>query len=296
MFRHHTVAPYLPLLALLAFLAPAFRLAHAADANSADKAETAKADRSDKPNKLYELRIYTCNEGKLPDLHARFRDHTMRLFEKHGIENIIYWTISEGAPGDDVKNTLVYIIAHKDRAAADASWAAFHADPEWQAVQKKSEENGKILAKPPVSIFMKPTDFCPPDEKPNGKSDAPPRIFELRKYNTGESGLPGTVDRFKAGEKDLFTKNGMTTVSFWTAADNSAFIYLLAHKDRETARKSWQGFMTDFRQFTTDYNARRGGQPAPGGPAAQGAGRGGRGGRGGNEIRFLVPTDYSPRK
>src|ERR1051325_10964500 len=88
----------------------------------------------DKPaGKLYELRLYTTNEGKLPDLDARFRDHTMKLFEKHGIENIAYWHVSEGAAGDDAKNLLVYIIAHKDKAAADKSWADFRADPDWQA-------------------------------------------------------------------------------------------------------------------------------------------------------------------
>ncbi len=84
--------------------------------------------------KLYELRFYTTNPGKLPDLHARFRDHTMGLFEKHGMENIIYWTVSKGTEedGDDKDNMLVYIIAHKDDAARSASWKAFMEDPEWQ--------------------------------------------------------------------------------------------------------------------------------------------------------------------
>lgn len=245
------------------------------------------------PPKVYELRICTCNEGKLPDLNARFRDHSMRLLAKHGMENIFYSTVSEGAAGDDAKNTLVYILAHKSRETADASWAAFRADPEWQEVQRKSEENGKFLAKPAVSIFMTPTDFSPPDPPVNGKSDAPARLFELRKYNTGEAGLPGTVDRFKAGQAALFPKNNMTPIGFWTADDKSAFIYLLAHKDRETARKSWEGYFADFRQFMADYNARRGGGPTT---ARGGAAGGARGGGGGNEIRFLVPTDYSPRK
>lgn len=249
------------------------------------------------PEKLYELRLYTANDGKLPALHARFRDHTLGLFEKHGMENIIYWTVSEGAAGDDAKNMLVYIIAHKDRAAADASWAAFRADPEWQAVLRKSEEGGKILAKDPVSVFMTPTAFSPPPETPNGKTDTPARLFELRKYNTGEAGLPGTVDRFKAGEAALFPKNNMPTLGFWTADDKSAFIYLLSHKDRETSRQSWQGFFTDFRKFTAEYNAGRATRPAATAqPPTRPAAGGGRGAGGGNEIRFLVPTDYSPRK
>jgi NIPSNAP len=267
-----------------------------------------------KPDKLYELRLYTANEGKLPDLHARFRDHTMRLFEKHGIENIIYWTVSEGAAGDDAKNLLVYIIAHKDQAAATASWAAFQADPEWKTAAAKSEENGKLLAKAPGSVFMKPVDFSPADEPVNGKSNAPARLFELRKYNDGEARVPATVDRFKSWEAALFAKHGMPPLGMWTAADNSAFIYLLAHKDRETSRTAWEGFFTDFRARGGAGAAPRGAgatQPAAargdgttqpavaraGGTTQPAARRGGRaGGGGGAEIRFLIPTDYSPRK
>lgn len=272
---------------------PAMVLVFALTGFAVAQNETAKAP-GNTPDKVYELRMYTCNEGKLPLLHARFRDHSIALLARHGMKSLYYWTISEGATtdGEDAKNMLVYILEHKSREAADASWAAFRADPEWVAVKAKSEEGGPLLSKNPVSIFMTATEFCPPDEAENGKSDAPARLFELRKYNVGPSGLPGTVDRFKAGEAELFRKHGMTTVSFWTAMDDSAFIYLLAHKDRETSRTAWNAFFTDFRQFQTEYNARRG-------PATRGAGgaaRGGRGGGGGNEIRFLVPTDYSPRK
>lgn len=233
--------------------------------------------------KLYELRIYTTNPGKLPDLHARFRDHTMGLFEKHGMENIIYWTVSEGAnvDGEDKDNLLVYIIAHKNDEARLASWQAFRDDPEWQKVAAASEVNGKILAKPPRSVLMKETDFSPPDESVNSDTDTP-RLWELRQYKDGAERVPHTVDRFAIGEKDLFTKHGMETVKFWTAADNSEFIYLLAHKDKESADASWKGFFADFRPFMEKYRAEHPNLP---------------GGRGnGFEIRFLVPTDYSPRK
>lgn len=248
--------------------------------------------------KLYELRMETCLDGKLPELHARLRDHAMRLFARHGMENMYYWTVSEGAAADDAKNMVVYLLGHKDRASADASWAAIGADPEWVAAIAKSEENGKLLSKPASSVFMSPTDFSPTDEPVNAKSDAPARLFELRKYNTGPAQLPGTVDRFKSGEAALFSKNGMATLNFWTASDDSAFIYLLAHKDRETSRASWATFFTEFRQFQTEYNARRGATPATrgGAPATRGARGGTRGGGGGSEIRFLLPTDYSPRK
>lgn len=104
---------------------------------------------------VYELRIYHCYEGKLPDLMKRFRDHTMKIFEKHGMKNLAYW-----APMDEPQkaNTLIYILAHPSREAAAANWKAFGADPEWQAVQKASEANGKIVEKVD-STFMTLTDF-----------------------------------------------------------------------------------------------------------------------------------------
>jgi hypothetical protein len=107
--------------------------------------------------RVFELRTYTCNEGKLPDLLARFRDHTMRLFEKHGMTNIAYW-VPQDAPAHE--NTLVYVIAHPSRDAAKKNWDEFRNDPEWQKVQKDSEANGKIVSKV-ESVFMDATDFSP---------------------------------------------------------------------------------------------------------------------------------------
>jgi hypothetical protein len=113
---------------------------------------------SEKPaTRVFEIRTYTANEGKLDDLHARFRDHTMRIFEKHGMTNIGYWV-----PIDEPRsqNTLIYIIAHESRDAAKANWAAFQKDPEWQKVRAASEENGKLVAKVD-SVFATPTDYSP---------------------------------------------------------------------------------------------------------------------------------------
>jgi len=107
---------------------------------------------------VYELRIYHCFEGKLPDLLKRFREHTTKIFEKHSMKNIAYWT-----PMDEPQksNTLIYILAHSSREAAAANWKAFSADPQWQSVQKASEANGKIVEKVD-STFMTLTDFSPP--------------------------------------------------------------------------------------------------------------------------------------
>ena len=142
---------------------------------------------------------------------SRFRDHTMKLFEKHGMENIIYWTVSEGAPksDDDKDNLLIYIIAHKDEAAKDASWAAFRADADWKAVAAKSEENGKILAKPPRAIFMRETEFSAVDEPVHGASGSPSRLWELRQYNDGPERVPFTVDRFGSGENAILDRKSV---------------------------------------------------------------------------------------
>ncbi len=81
---------------------------------------------------VYELRTYFPAEGKLEALEARFRDHTVKLFEKHGMKNVGYW-LSEKKEGE--VRTLIYIVAHKDRAAAKASWSAFGKDPDWKAAR-----------------------------------------------------------------------------------------------------------------------------------------------------------------
>ena len=106
---------------------------------------------------VYELRVYHVYEGKLDDLLHRFRDHTMRIFEKHGMKNIAYWT-----PLDEPEksNTLIYILRHPSREAADANWKSFRDDPNWQSVRDKSEANGKLVEKVD-STFMALTDFSP---------------------------------------------------------------------------------------------------------------------------------------
>ena len=108
-------------------------------------------------DRVFELRTYTTPEGKLPNLQARFRDHTMRIFEKHGMTNIGYWT-----PQDEPynANTLTYIIAHSSREAATESWRAFGADPEWQEVSRSSQVDGRIVSNV-VSVFLDPLDFSP---------------------------------------------------------------------------------------------------------------------------------------
>ena len=109
-------------------------------------------------DRVFELRTYTTDPGKLPNLQARFRDHTMRIFEKHGMSNVGYWT-PQDAPTSE--NTLIYIISHPSREAAANNWKEFGADPEWQEVARASQVDGQILAQRPDSVFMDSTDYSP---------------------------------------------------------------------------------------------------------------------------------------
>ncbi len=105
---------------------------------------------------VFELRTYTTHEGRLPALEARFRDHTMALFEKHGMRNIGYWIPV------DRPNTLIYIIAHESAAAIPENWKAFATDPAWQQVAEASQKDGPILVEGGiVSQFMSATDYSP---------------------------------------------------------------------------------------------------------------------------------------
>ena len=106
-------------------------------------------------NRVFELRTYTCNEGKLPDLLKRFREHTVEIFKRHGIESIGYWVPQDP---EKSKTTLIYIIAHPSREAATKNWQEFGADPEWKKVNAESNTNGRIVAKID-SVFMDAADF-----------------------------------------------------------------------------------------------------------------------------------------
>lgn len=105
--------------------------------------------------RVFELRTYTPSPGKMDALLARFRDHTCKIFEKHGIKNIGYW-VSMESPNSEPK--LIYIVAHKSKEAAAENWKAFGADPDWQAARAESEKDGRLAAKV-ESVYMNPADF-----------------------------------------------------------------------------------------------------------------------------------------
>ncbi len=133
-------------LLLILLLAPFAAFAQDTDAEGHDGGE-----------RVYEMRTYIAADGKLPDLMARFRNHTNYLFVKHGMKLIGYWTPTEGA---GMGNTLVYLLAHDSREQAKKSWAGFGADPAWKAVAAESRKNGRLVAKI-ENQWLKATDFSP---------------------------------------------------------------------------------------------------------------------------------------
>ncbi|MBI4906463.1 MAG: NIPSNAP family protein [Acidobacteria bacterium] len=111
-------------------------------------------------NRVYELRTYYTHDGKLPDLLARFRNHTTKLFEKHGMKNVWYGVPQDPAKaeGPGKENTLIYLLSFESREAAKKSWDGFRNDPQWKQVAAESEKNGKIVKKV-ESVYLDPTDF-----------------------------------------------------------------------------------------------------------------------------------------
>lgn len=118
--------------------------------------ETKNSQTSDAPHRIFELRTYYTNEGKLNDLHKRFRDHTCRLLKQHGAELIGFWTPLDEKDGKSGK--LIYLVAFPSREAADKTWSEFGKDPEWQKVRDESHKNG-VLVNKVDRVFMEPTDY-----------------------------------------------------------------------------------------------------------------------------------------
>ena len=195
---------------------------------------------AEKDTRVFEMRTYHAASGKLDALHARFREHTAKLFEKHGIANIGYWV-----PVENADNLLIYVVAYPSREAGKASWKEFMADPDWQKAHKASETGGVLVSKV-ESVFMNATDFSPALKS----SATGERLFELRTYTAPAGKLPDLHARFRDHTLALFEKHGMTNLIYWQhLADQPGadvtLTYLLAHKDAETAKASWAAFRAD---------------------------------------------------
>jgi hypothetical protein len=239
------------------------------------------SDAAEKDTPIYEMRVYYANPGKLDALNARFRDHTMKLFEKHGLTNIGYFVPA----GENKDNKLVYFISAPSKAARDKSFKDFVADPEWKKAAAESEKDGKLVNRI-ESTFMAATDYSPP-LKVEQKKDG--RVFELRTYTATKGNLGNLNDRFKDHTIKLFEKYGMTNIIYWNLLPSekehdTKLIYLLAHKDKEAAKKAFDGFRMDPEWI----EARKASEKKGGGSLTED--------KGGVLSEFLVPTDYSPLK
>jgi hypothetical protein len=238
----------------------------------------ATAQSGDKTDRVYEMRTYWSPPGKLDDLHARFRDHTMKLFEKHGMTNVGYWV-----PIDNTENKLVYVLSYPSREAAKKSWKDFLADPDWQKAYKESEKNGTLVKKVD-SKFLATTDYSPklPASIPGE------HVFELRIYDTTPGNLAGLDARFKDHTIKLFEKHGMNNLVYWhmlpgqKAADDT-LVYMLAHKSVDAAKASFDAFRTD----PAWVAARKASEDKAGGSLTV---------KDGVHSTFMKATDYSPLK
>ena len=241
---------------------------------------TADFPAAEKDARVYEMRTYYAPAGKLDALNDRFKNHTVKLFEKHGMTNVGYFT-----PLDNPDNKLVYFLSFPSKEARNTSFKAFAADPDWQKAYKESETDGKLTTKI-ESRFLTATDYSPAFKVEKGKED---RVFELRTYVATKGNLGHLNDRFKNHTVALFEKHGMTNVVYWNVLkgepdDDKLLVYLLAHKDKETAAKSFGAFRED-----ADWKAARAASETKGGGSLTEA-------KGGVVSEFLKATDYSPLK
>ena len=202
---------------------------------------TASAEDHAKDSRLYELRTYHAEAGKLDALLARFRDHTVKLFEKNGMTNIGYWV-----PVDNKDNLLIYLLAYPDRTTRDASWEKFLADDDWKKAAAASEKNGRLVSKAD-QLFLTATDFSPGFSTASTSGES---LFEMRTYTTPPGKLPALHSRFRDVTCALFAKHGITNLGYFQPvagqpAANETLLYFVAHKDAAASQKSWEAFRAD---------------------------------------------------
>jgi hypothetical protein len=141
----------------VALLSPAVLAAEISGWKNRDGLDPNVAGSGEVSTVVYELRVYHASPGRLGDLLARFRDHTIAIFNRHGLESVAYWIPTDDAEKD---KTLIYILRHPSRETAETNWKSFRDDPEWKAVKEKSEAKGPLVDKID-STYMALTDFSP---------------------------------------------------------------------------------------------------------------------------------------
>jgi hypothetical protein len=232
----------------------------------------------ERDTQVFELRTYYAASGRLDDLQARFRDHTIALFEKHGLKNIGYWT-----PIENSEQKLIYMLAFPSAEARSEAWKAFFADPEWKKVRQQTEAKGRLVTKV-ESVQLCATDYSP-EIKVTATGD---RVFELRIYTASPGNLEHLNARFREHTVELFKKHGITDIAYWNPLEGQPgagekLIYILAHDSVEAAKACFGAFREDPAWIA----ARKASEEKAGGPLTV---------RGGVKSEFLEATDYSPMR
>jgi hypothetical protein len=230
-----------------------------------------------KETRFFEMRTYYAAPGKLDDLVARFRNHTLKIFEEHGIQNIGYWL-----PVTNTENKLIYLLAFPTREAREKSWKEFFADPQWQAVAKESERNGRLVTHVD-SVYLTATDFSPAVAP---ASSGAPRLYELRTYHAATGKLDALLARFRDHTSALFSRHGMSQFGYWVPTEKKdgageTLIYILIHKDHANSVESFKAFRAD-----PEWTKVKAESEANGALTREG----------GVKSELMVPTDFSPAK
>ncbi|MCE2812725.1 MAG: NIPSNAP family protein [Planctomycetaceae bacterium] len=261
-------------------------------------------DQATAQDPLYELRVYTPEEGRQADLLKLMENTGIKFLSKHKIELVGAWVANDASDP-----RVVTLVRHADRKTCDAAWTAFGADPDWQAAYEASAVNGKKPTKSVTRIFLNTNDYSPKLAIENVGN----RVFELRTYITTPNNLGALNNRFRNHTMTLFKKHGMNNVIYWSIASGesikakelldavspqgqakaeisddlpaagNSLVYFLTHASPEAQKASFGTFRDDptWNQVRTDSEKAAGGSLTAGG---------------GVKSWFLKPTSFSPLK
>lgn len=205
---------------------------------------------------LYEWRITTAEPGKMDALKVRVRDHEAPLFRKHGMTPLGFFT-----PSDPKDQRFYYLMGYKDRAARDAAWTAFAADPEWQAAYKAANAGGPLSSGMDV-VMLNAAEYSPPVAKALTPASTP-RVYELRTYTATAGKLEDVHTRFRNHTLRIFAKHGMGSVLYWRPTPGqegyaNRMMYMLSFPNQAARDAAWTEFASDpeWQKVSDESNAK----------------------------------------
>jgi len=189
--------------------------------SSAQPTPAAPAD-----SRVFELRTYTAGTGRLDELHARFRDHTVRLLERHGATSLGYWV-----PADNSDNKLVFLLSYPNQSARDRTWSTLAADPEWLRVKQSSELREGKLVERIESTFLTATEYSPTI---GAAREPDSRQFELRTASATAGQADALHAKLRTETLPELERNGTAVLGVWTVrrptGSDTTVMYLVARK------------------------------------------------------------------